>query len=306
MRGLVRGASVRDIRSTAQASQKRLRQARASIAVGTGASQLWSQQSLAEASREERARGSFGDDDDSAMSNGARSRGWTDSSPGMTGLGQEDDPEWGAALSLGAPRSPARTESRTASMRLWGASPLDLERSLGRTAFSEAQDRFARSLAGYCVATYVMGIGDRHSDNIMLKRDGTFFHIDFGHFLGNFKVKYGYKRERASFKITPAMAHILGTEDGRMFRRFKQYAIAAYNTLRRSGARDLLITLFSLMVSCGIPELTTKSDMAWLREHLRPELSDAAAGAEFDAEIHANLRMKSVQWDDSAHMIRHF
>jgi len=45
-------------------------------------------------------------------------------------------------------------------------------------------------------------------------------HIDFGHFLGNFKSKFGVKRERVPFVLTDDFIHIItkgGTKDSKEF-----------------------------------------------------------------------------------------
>lgn len=41
-----------------------------------------------------------------------------------------------------------------------------------RDDLDRAIEEFTLSCAGYCVASYVLGIGDRHSDNIMVKKTG--------------------------------------------------------------------------------------------------------------------------------------
>ncbi|CAL8324935.1 unnamed protein product [Merluccius merluccius] len=151
-----------------------------------------------------------------------------------------------------------------------------------------AMDMFMTSCAGYCVATYVMGIGDRHNDNIMITDQGNLFHIDFGHILGNRKSFMGVKRERVPFVLTPDFMYVIGGVKGRdslCLQRFKDICTEAYLSLH-SHSR-LLVTLFSLMLLTGIPELSTAEDMRYLREALQQERSEDDAREHFLQQIAA-------------------
>uniref|UniRef100_A0A8C1RWL1 phosphatidylinositol-4,5-bisphosphate 3-kinase n=1 Tax=Cyprinus carpio TaxID=7962 RepID=A0A8C1RWL1_CYPCA len=135
-----------------------------------------------------------------------------------------------------------------------------------RDALDKAIEEFTLSCAGYCVATYVLGIGDRHSDNIMVRSTGQLFHIDFGHILGNFKSKFGIKRERVPFILTHDFIHVIQqgkTSNTEKFGNFRQYCEEAYLILRKNG--NLFITLFALMLTAGLPELTSVKDIQYLK-----------------------------------------
>ena len=95
----------------------------------------------------------------------------------------------------------------------------------------------------------------------MMQEDGHLFHIDFGHFLGNFKQKkvgiIKIDRERSPVVFTPQMLHVLNPKadkfSGVQVERFLDVCYATYGLLRDRASE--FITLFTLMVTAGLPEL---------------------------------------------------
>jgi len=176
----------------------------------------------------------------------------------------------------------------------------------GPTRYEKAVEHFIASCAGYCVATYVLGIGDRHNGNIMVTKDGHLFHIDFGHFLGNFKKKFGVNRERAAFVFTPEMAYVIGGKRYKKsdkFKTFLELSSAAYKTLRDNAA--LLEALFMLMVPAGMPELMREEDIYYLRDKLMLDVGWKKADKKLHAEIHKSLDTTYRRIDNMIHNLKH-
>mmetsp|Transcript_7990 Transcript_7990/g.12085 ORF Transcript_7990/g.12085 Transcript_7990/m.12085 type:complete len:248 (+) Transcript_7990:3-746(+) len=173
-------------------------------------------------------------------------------------------------------------------------------------SYQKAVQNFICSCAGYCVATFVLGIGDRHNGNIMVKKDGHLFHIDFGHFLGNFKKKFGVNRERAAFVFTPEMAYVMGGKRYRKdpnFKKFLSLCSSGFETLRKNAAQ--LEILFMLMVSAGMPELMVESDIHYLRDKLHLNLKKKAADKQLHLEINKSLDSYYRRFDNMIHNFKH-
>ena len=163
-------------------------------------------------------------------------------------------------------------------------------------------DNFIQSLAGYCVATCVIGIGDRHPGNIMIKDNGIFFHIDFGHILGNFKKKFGIQRERSPFLLTPEMANVYCTYNKEEY--FKTACVKAFNILRHNAQR--LINMFIIMSTAGMPELCGMNDVKYLKEMLvLDKASDEDAGNYFIGLIKKSKNDRFRLIDNMIHNWKH-
>lgn len=187
-------------------------------------------------------------------------------------------------------------------------SQLSLIQKHTTTRYSQLISNYLTSIAAYCVATCILGLGDRHNDNIMLCQDGTFFHIDFGHFLGNFKKKFNYERERGPFFFIPDMAFVLkhhdyinGTEYEKIFERMSADALLA---IRHHSST--LISLFTIMIPAGIPQLTSRQDIQWIEDHLFLDMSDSEAHQHFIYLIHEAERSKRYLYNNMFHLLAHY
>lgn len=148
----------------------------------------------------------------------------------------------------------------------------------------ETMDTFVRSCAGYCVITYILGVGDRHLDNLLLAPDGHFFHADFGFILGRDPKPFA-----PAMKISNEMLDAMGGTNSEQYMQFKQYCFLAYSALRKSS--NLILNLFSLMVDANIPDIRLEPDKAVVKvkERLQLELNEENALRHLARVIDDNL-----------------
>eukprot|EP01125_Pyxidicula_operculata_P016891 TRINITY_DN5856_c0_g1_i1.p1 TRINITY_DN5856_c0_g1~~TRINITY_DN5856_c0_g1_i1.p1 ORF type:complete len:1776 (-),score=486.12 TRINITY_DN5856_c0_g1_i1:43-5196(-) len=166
--------------------------------------------------------------------------------------------------------------------------------------YEKAVETFILSCAGYCVITYIMGFADRHNDNIMLSKEGHLFHIDFGHFLGHYRKVMGIYMDKAEFVFLEQYYGIIGKKN---YPRFVQICQTAYNIIRRHAV--LLINLFVLMLSSGLPEIKSKKDIEFLKNRFQLHRTEEEASKFFEQKIQESREAKTIQINHAFHVVYH-
>jgi len=89
--------------------------------------------------------------------------------------------------------------------------------------------RFSNSLSIYSVITYILGVGDRHLDNIMVTKNGVIFHIDY-----SFCIGQDPKPFFPSMRITDEMIDMIGGLNSNDYKKFINNCNTYYNCIRKN------------------------------------------------------------------------
>ena len=180
----------------------------------------------------------------------------------------------------------------------------------------EAMDNFVKSCAGYCVITYVLGVGDRHLDNLLLhNQTGCFFHCDYSFLFGKDPKKY------LPMRVTEDMIWGMGGRESDNFAKFLSLTGSAFLTLRQPVNVRLLLSLVRVMEGARLPDIaipvsTAASDGALpagmmhmadailgMRERLRLDLTEEDAVAFMEDMIETSLSSKMWMAVDAIHSL---
>ncbi|KAJ2725794.1 Phosphatidylinositol (PI) 3-kinase [Coemansia sp. Benny D115] len=161
---------------------------------------------------------------------------------------------------------------------------------------ADVMETYVKSCAGYCVITYLLGVGDRHLDNLLLTPQGHMFHVDYGYILGRDPKPFP-----PPMKLCKEMVEAMGGMESLMYQRFRSHCFVAFSILRKSS--NLILNLFSLMVHSNIPDIAVAPDqvVAMVQDKFRLDLSEEEAMRYFQTLISDSVKALFPQVIETIH-----
>jgi hypothetical protein len=154
--------------------------------------------------------------------------------------------------------------------------------------------RYIKSCAGYSVITYILGIGDRHLDNILISKNGKFFHIDFGYILG-----YDPKPFPPKMRLSKEMIDGMGGYQSTEFVQFKILCCEAFKILRKFS--NYILVLFNTMVNANLKQINYESLQNVVFANLKLDMNDDTANDYMIKLIDESLTLLMPQITEKFH-----
>ena len=148
--------------------------------------------------------------------------------------------------------------------------------------------RFIRSAVGACILSYLLGVGDRHLQNMVISK-GELAHIDFSYILG-----YDPKLHM-DIRITTPMIQMMGGEHSRDYASFVHGVTEAFHKIRQhTGLWYALMTF-----------LSTNYSLVEIQEHVTRKLMPSVQDARATMRIVDIVKNNSNTWRHNISDITH-
>ncbi|EAY10243.1 Phosphatidylinositol 3- and 4-kinase family protein [Trichomonas vaginalis G3] len=132
------------------------------------------------------------------------------------------------------------------------------------------RQRFIKSSAAYSVVSYVLGVGDRHLDNLLVSKKGNFLHVDFGYMFG-----IDPKFVPVTVRVVEQMTNAMGPDGTNEFLRLCSVVFVAVRHIA-----DELCCSLAMMMKADLPHLPKSAAVLskTMLQKLALDMSDEGAG----------------------------
>lgn len=150
------------------------------------------------------------------------------------------------------------------------------------------RSRFIRSAIGACILSYLLGVGDRHLQNMVVS-NGELAHIDFSYLLGH------DPKLSMNIRVTPPMIIMMGGENSADYASFVKGVTKAFHKMR-----DHVGLWYTLMTY-----LSTDFSLLEIQDHVKRKLMPSLEEADATMRIVDIVKYNSNTWRHSVSDITH-